>query len=142
VPDEPLSTLDRAPARSTGQGPSTAHKIAAIINVAGAVFGIIWALPVLQGGAADSDQVPYPVVILGFVLGILSVVSSYGVWKRQRWGVVLTIVLNAISFISGAPGILFGPTAFLVISSIVGCAANIVVIYLLLRRGSARGVRA
>lgn len=140
MPDEPTSTLDRAPVRTAG--PSTAHKVAAILNVAGAVFGIVWALPVLQGGAADSDQVPYPVVILGFGLGILCLVSSYGVWKRQRWGVVLTIVLNAISFISGAPGILFGPTAFLVISSIVGCAANIVIIYLLLRRGSARGVRA
>lgn len=141
MPEELTRTRDSAPTRSAG--PSTAHKIAAILNVAGAVFGIVWALPVLQGGAADSDQVPYPVVILGFVLAILCLVSSYGVWKRQRWGVVLTIVLNAISFISGAPGILFGPTAFLVVGSVVGCVANIVIIYLLLlRRGSARGARA
>jgi hypothetical protein len=142
VSDETMSTLDRAPARSAGQGPSTAHKIAAILNVAGAVFGIVWALPVLQGGAGDSDEVPYPVVILGFALSILSLVSSYGVWKRQRWGVVLTIVLNAVSFVSGAPGILFGPTAFLVVGSIVSCAVNVLIVYLLLRRGSARGARA
>ena len=140
MPDDPTSTLDRAPVRTAG--PSTAHKVAAILNVAGAVFSIVWSLPVLQGGAADSDQVPYPVVILGFVLAILCLVSSYGVWRRQRWGVVLTIVLNAIGFISGAPGILFGETTFLVVGSIVGCVVSLVIIYLLLRRGSARGARA
>jgi uncharacterized membrane protein (DUF2068 family) len=142
VPDEPLSTLDRAAARSADRGPSTAHKTAAVLNVLNALFTIVWSLPVLQGGAADSDQVPYPVVIFGFVLAVLCLVSSYGIWKRQRWGVVLTIVLNAVSFISGAPGILFGDSAFLVVGSVVGCALNLAVIYLLLRRGSTRGTRA
>jgi hypothetical protein len=118
--------------------PTRSHAIAAILNVVFSVFGIIWSLPVIQGGAPGSDQVPFPIVVFGFALGLLGMVSSYGVWQRQRWGVVLTIVINALSFISGAPGILFGPSAFLVISSIVGCLANVAIIYLLLRRAPAQ----
>jgi hypothetical protein len=118
--------------------PTRPHAIAAVLNALVSVLGALWALPVIQGGAAGSDQVPFPVVVFGFVLGILGVVSSYGVWRRQRWGVVLTVVINALSFISGAPGIIFGPSAFLVVSSIVFAVANLVIIYLLLRRAPAR----
>jgi uncharacterized membrane protein (DUF2068 family) len=118
--------------------PSTSHAVAAVLNVAFSVFSVVYSLPVIQGGAANSDEVPYPIIILGFALGIIGVISSYGVWHRQRWGVVLTIVVNVVSFLTGAPGIIFGPTAFLVIGSIVGAVANIVIIYLLLRRSSVR----
>jgi hypothetical protein len=122
-------------------GLTHAHAAAAILNVIGSVFVIVWSLPVMQGGADNSDQVPWPIVILGFVLGILGLVGSYGIWARQRWGVVLTIVLNVISFITGAPGILFGGSAFLVIGSIVGCLVNVVIVYLLLRRRPSPVVR-
>ncbi len=120
-----------------GARPSKPHAIAAILNVLMGVFGVAASLPELSGGKGNTDGVPWGIVVLAFVLAILSFVSSYGVWRRQRWGVVLTIVINAVSFISGAPGIIFGPNAFLVISSIVGCIVNVVIIYLLLRRSPA-----
>ncbi len=133
----PIETYDRHRDREAtvpiSERPTRRHAIAAVLNVAISIFGVIFALPVMQGGAANSDQVPFPVIIFGFALSLLGLVSSYGVWRRQRWGVVLTIVINALSFISGAPGILFGPTTFLVVGSIVGCIVNVVIIYLLLR---------
>jgi uncharacterized membrane protein (DUF2068 family) len=101
----------------------------------------VLALPVLQGGAqaaSDSgDQPPFVVVVLSFVLAVVGIVSSYGVWQGQRWGVVLTIVVNALSFLSGVPGVAFGPTTFLVVGSVIGCAVNILIVYLLLRRSPA-----
>ena len=58
-----------------------------------------------------------------------------GAWAGQRWGVVLTIVMNSLSFIIGVPGIFFSGRAFLEVTSVLGCIANVVVIVLLLRRG-------
>jgi hypothetical protein len=135
-----LTLPPEAPA-DRGRRLSRSHAAAAILNAAAAVFGVVYSMPVLAGGQADSDQVPWPIVVISFVGCVLCLVSSYGVWRGQRWGVVLTIVLNAIAFITGAPGIVFGPSAFLVVGSIVGCALNIVVVYLLLRRGPARRAR-
>lgn len=123
---------------------SPAHRTAAILNVAVCLFGFLFALPVLQDGAeaaADSgDQPPFAVIVISFVLAVVGLVSSYGVWQGQRWGVILTIVVNALSFLSGVPGVAFGPTTFLVVSSIVGCAVNVLIVYLLLRRSAAPSV--
>jgi hypothetical protein len=117
---------------------STAHTAAAVLNAVLSLISVALALPLLPQGAdqtaAAGDQPPFAIIVLSLVLGTVGLVSSYGVWQGQRWGVVLTIVVNALSFLSGAPGIVFGPTAFLVIGSVIGCAGNILVIYLLLRR--------
>jgi hypothetical protein len=117
---------------------STAHTAAVVLNVVLSLVSVGMALPLLQQGAdktaAAGDQPPFAIIILSLLLGTVGLVSSYGVWQGQRWGVVLTIIVNALSFLSGAPGIVFGPTTFLVVGSLIGCAANILVIYLLLRR--------
>jgi uncharacterized membrane protein (DUF2068 family) len=120
---------------------STAHTAAAVLNAVLSLVGIVLSLPVLQQGAdqtaAAGDQPPFAIIIVSLVLGTVGLVSSYGVWQGQRWGVVLTIVVNALSFLSGVPGIVFGPTTFLVVGSVIGCVANLLVIYLLLRRTAA-----
>jgi hypothetical protein len=116
----------------------TQHRVAAVLSVAYAVFSIVWSLPVISGGSHDNkSSVPWGVIIVGFVIAVVICVAAYGVWTGQRWGVVLTVVMNALSFILGAPGIIFGDSAFLVVSSIIGCLANVAVIVLLLRRSRA-----
>ena len=131
-------TRSDAPARTRR---STAHSVAAILNLVVSVFTIAFSLAPLQDGAKATneagDQPPFVIILLAFVLAVVGVVSSYGVWQGQRWGVVLTIVVNALNFLSGVPGVAFGPTTFLVVSSVIGCALNVVIIYLLLRRRSA-----
>lgn len=120
---------------------STEYTVAAILNLLLSLAGIGFSLPVLFQGSADAaaggDQPPYGVIVLSFALGIVGVVASYGVWKMQRWGVVLAIVVNALNFLSGLPGVFFGPTAFLKVGSVVGCVLDVVIIVLLLRRRSA-----
>jgi hypothetical protein len=116
---------------------STAHTVAAVLNLVLSLLGIAFSLPYLWQGAAASGgegQPPYAVILLSLILGVVGVISSYGVWTGQRWGVVLTVVVNALNFLSGVPGVIFGGSAFLVIGSIVGCVGNIVIVYLLLRR--------
>ncbi|MFI7589227.1 DUF2127 domain-containing protein [Spongisporangium articulatum] len=131
-------TADSSTAALTPR-PTTSHATAAVLNVVLATLTVITVLPELnKGQAGNDDGVPWGIVLLAFVLAILMFVSSYGVWARQRWGVVLTIVLNVLSFIFGAPGIIFGGSAFLVIGSIVGCVLNIAIVYLLLRRTPAQ----
>jgi hypothetical protein len=114
----------------------TPHKVAVVLSVTFAIFSIVFALPVINGGSSDNGSgVPWGVIIVGFVIAVITCVAGYGAWTGQRWGVVLTIVMNALSFIIGAPGIVFGGTAFLVVSSIVSCMANAAVVVLLLRHG-------
>jgi uncharacterized membrane protein (DUF2068 family) len=102
------------------------------------LVGVGFALPALflgSDGAADAgDQPPFGILVLVFAVSLIGIVSSYGIWKVERWGVVLAIVVNAVSFLSGLPGVFVGPTAFLKVGSAVGCVANIVIVWLLLRR--------
>jgi hypothetical protein len=115
---------------------STQHKVAVGISVAYALFSIIYSLPIINGGENDNGSgIPWGVVIVGFVFAVITCVAAYGAWTGQRWGVVLTIVMNALAFIVGAPGIFFSGKMFLEITSVLGCVANVVVIVLLLRRG-------
>ncbi len=120
---------------------STEYSVAAILNLLISLAGIGFALPVLFQGSTDAaasgDQPPFGIIVLSFALAIIGVVASYGVWKMQRWGVVLCIVVNAVNFLSGLPGVFFGPTAFLKIGSVVSCVVNVVIIVLLLRRRNA-----
>ena len=120
---------------------SPAHTAAAVLNLAVSLLGVALSLPILPQGAAATeqagDQPPFFIIILSLVLGTVGVVSSYGVWRGQRWGVVLTIVVNALSLLSGIPGVVFGPTTFLVVVSVIGCLLNVAIIYLLLRRRAA-----
>jgi uncharacterized membrane protein (UPF0136 family) len=117
---------------------STQHKVAIAISVAYALFSIVFSIPAINHGeSGNTSGVPWGVLIVGFVIAVVVCVAAYGAWMGQRWGVVLTLVMNALSFIIGAPGIFFAGKAFLVVSSILGCVANLVVIVLLLRRGRA-----
>jgi uncharacterized membrane protein (DUF2068 family) len=133
------TTAPTGPSRTARR--SGAHTAAALLNLVLSLVAIGLSMPYLWAGASASDaagQPPFFIIVLSLVLGVAGVVSSYGIWVGQRWGVVLTIVLQALNFLSGAPGIVFGGSAFLVIGSIVGCIANVVIVYLLLRRRGAR----
>lgn len=120
---------------------STNYTIAALLNLALSLEGIVFALPALFDGAdatnKSSDAPPFFIVVLAFALGVIGLVSSYGVWKSQRWGVVLTIVISALNFLSAIPGVPFAPNMGLRIAAILTCVAAIAIIWLLLRRRKA-----
>lgn len=117
---------------------TTALKIAAILSLLTAVYSLIDALPYLARGAADLNQAvdspPSVVIVLVFALAIVKIVAAYGAWHKQRWGVVLTLLANALDTLVGVPGILFGPTPYLRIGSIIMTILGIVIIVLCLWR--------
>lgn len=105
------------------------------LNVAVAVASIAYALVFLPRGADQGDgAVPFPVIVIGLVLGVLGLMSSYGLWRKERWALVLTLVVQVLQIITGAPGVAFGPDAFIRISSVVLLVVNVAVVVLLLRR--------
>jgi uncharacterized membrane protein (DUF2068 family) len=112
--------------------------IAALLAGLLSLANTIVALALLPQGADkinhSSNQPPYAVILIEVVVGLVGMVAAYGVFRTQRWGVILTLVLMVINVLISVPGIPFGPTTFDKVSSAVGLVVAAVVIYLLLRR--------
>ena len=91
----------------------------------------------LPRGAADLDVIsnspPYFVMVITTLIGALGLISAYGVWRSQRWGVILTIVLRAVDGLLALPGIFWAPTASLSVMATIGVIVSVAIIVLLLR---------
>ncbi|HMO58925.1 MAG TPA: hypothetical protein PKA05_01240 [Roseiflexaceae bacterium] len=112
------------------------YTIAAILNGLISLIGIILLVPLLTAGQSAIDQAqatpPFFIILLGGFTAVLGLASSYGVWKVQRWGVILTIILRALDVLSAAPGLLFAPDMTWRLMAVVGVVSGILVIALLL----------
>ncbi len=88
-------------------------------------------------GAVVTDQAgdspPYVVLVLTIILGAVGIVAAYGVWRAQRWGVILTIILRVVDSLSALPGLL-SPNVGLQLLALTGITLSALVIFLLLRR--------
>jgi hypothetical protein len=82
------------------------------------------------------------VILLEIVIGLIGLVAAYAVYRTQRWGVILTLVLMIINVLISLPGIPFGPTTFDKVSSAVGLVLAGGAIYFLLRRDTRVATRA
>jgi len=60
--------------------------------------------------------------------------SAYGAWYGQKWGIWLTVVTEALNGLLALPGVLFAPTESLRISAIVSVLVPLFVIFALLHR--------
>lgn len=114
------------------------YTIAAVLAGLLSLANTIVALVLLPQGADkidhSSDQPPYVVLLIEVVVGLIGVVAAYGVYRTQRWGVIMTLVLMVINVLISLPGIPFGPTAFDKVGSVVGLLVAAAAIYFLLRR--------
>ena len=117
---------------------ATAVKTAAVISFLSAVFSILASIPLLAQGAEVIDQSmdapPYFIIVLGFTLGIVAVIAAIGAWKQQRWGVILTIIINLLNGLSAAPGIFIAPQLWLTIAATVTVILSILITVLCLWR--------
>jgi uncharacterized membrane protein (DUF2068 family) len=117
---------------------ATALKIAAVLSFLLGVYSMINMSSYLVRGAADltqaGDAPPYFIVILAFALAVVKIVAAIGAWQNQRWGVVVTLLANALDTVSAVPGLLFAPTTYSQISASIGTIFGIVIIVLCLWR--------
>ena len=111
------------------------YTVAAILQLLISLIAIVFAFPILFQGAAavdqGGDQPPFFIIVLAFSLGLLGLVSAYGVWRNQKWGVILTIVLRAVDSLSALPGLTV-PSLELKIAASFGIAISVAIIVLLL----------
>jgi hypothetical protein len=110
---------------------------AAVINAIISMIGLAVSIAPLplgaDGAAAQGDQPPFAVLILGVVLGVLGVVGSLGIWRGLRWGAFLTIGVRALDGLGSLAGVA-ADSLVLRSLAILSVVAAVLVIYLLLRR--------
>ena len=82
---------------------------AALIQLAVSLWAVGDALNDLRQGAALAGEIPigafYFFQALWLIIGLVGIVSAYGVWKNQRWGVILTMVTRGFEGLFALPGI-------------------------------------
>ncbi len=113
-----------------------ALKIAAILSILMNAFSLVNSLPLLAQGAAIDNQnqnsPPYTIILMAVLMAVVGIIGAYGLWKQQRWGIVLTIVANLVNGLSAAPGILFAPQPGLMVLATATVVITIVIIVLCL----------
>src|SRR5215210_7095236 len=77
--------------------------VAAILLVLLSLFDFPWPYELLFPGA---EAPPAFLIYSGYVVGI---VAAVGLWMLKPWSYWTTIVVSALNFLLGAPGVVFAP---------------------------------
>jgi uncharacterized membrane protein (DUF2068 family) len=123
---------------STNSPRSLSHSkaAAAVLNALISAVGLVVSIAPLHlgsdGASAAGDNPPFAALVMGVVLGVLGLVGSFGIWRGERWGVILTIGVRSLDGLASLAGVFTGDTTLRVLAlvSVIGAA---VVIFLLLR---------
>ena len=87
-----------------------ALSVAAILLVLLSLFDFPWPYEILFPGV---EEPPAFVIYSGYVLGIVGLVVTVGLWMLKPWSYWATIVVCVLNFLFGLPGLLFAPGAAL-----------------------------
>ncbi len=117
---------------------TAAVRTAAVLSVLMSIVSIATTLPLLARGATgvaqSTDSPPYAILMVGLLTGVIGIVAAYGAWNQQRWGIILTLLVNLVNGLGAVPGILFAPQPGLVITAVVTVVVSILIIVLCLWR--------
>lgn len=119
------------------------YRIAVALHAIFCLVAVVTVFPILVGGpdaAGVFSGIPQVVIVLGGLLATAGLVSAYGAWRLQKWGVWLTIVVRALDGIAALPGLLFAPSEPARISAIATVVLGIFVIVVLLQRPKAQAL--
>src|SRR5215204_6396377 len=104
--------------------------VAAILLVLLSLFNFPWPYELLFPGA---EEPPAALLYSGYVVGVVDLVAAVGLWMLKPWSYWTTIVVSALNFLLGLPGVLLAPGAALkaVIAVTVVVAILIIVLVVL-----------
>lgn len=86
-------------------------RAAAIVAVVIAIVSIaIFDLPALAKGSADSSD-PFALVLGSFATDVLALIAAYGAFRRQRWGVIVLVVVVSFWAFQAAAELIDGDAA-------------------------------
>jgi hypothetical protein len=112
-------------------------KAAAIINAVISVIGLIVSIAPLSlgsdGASESGNNPPFAVLVVGVILGVLGLMGSFGIWRGERWGTILTVAVRGLDGVSSLFGV-FADDLSLRMLAILSVVAAAAVIFLLLRR--------
>src|SRR3569623_2139997 len=123
---------------------SRSYLLAAVLQALLSLADLATSLNNLPRGAVATDRAgdspPYAILLLAVIVGAAGLVAAYGVWRGQKWAVILTILLRTLDGLAALPGLLV-PNLSLQILAGVGVALSALGIGLLLLRdtSAARG---
>ena len=89
-----------------------ALSVAAILLVLLCLFDFPWPYEILFPGV-DPSGPPAFILYSGYVVGVVGLVAAVGLWMLKPWSYWTTIVVCALNFLLGAPGVVFAPGAAL-----------------------------
>lgn len=114
-------------------------KIAAVLSVLVALVGLaLYDLPNLPQGPAGVDD-PYALVVLSFASDVLAFVAAFGTWRREKWGIVLLIVVNAFWVVQAVTTMVNPAQSGDTLFALVMLAVHAVTIWCLLARSAVAG---
>ena len=111
--------------------------VAAILLVLLSLFDFPWPYELLFPGV---EAPPAFLNYLGYVVGIVGIVAAVGLWMLKPWSYWTTIVVCALNFLLGAPGVIFAPGATLKALIAVTEVVAILIIVLVVRPDSRRAL--
>ena len=111
--------------------------VAAILLVLLSLFDSPWPYELLFPGV---EAPPAFLNYLGYVVGLVGIVAAVGLWMLKPWSYWTTIVVSALNFLLGAPGVIFAPGATLKALIAVTEVVAILIIVLVVRPDSRRAL--
>jgi hypothetical protein len=104
-------------------------RTAAVLSVLVAAFGLAaYDLPNLFKGAAESEDA-YGLVLGSFASDVVAFVAAYGAYRRQKWGVVLLLVVNSYWIVQAITTLLFSDKSGDAVFSLVMLAIHVVTVW-------------
>ena len=120
-----------------------ALSVAAILLVLLSLFDSPWPYEILFPGL--EEEPPAFVIYSGYVLGIVGLLVAVGLWMVKKWSYWATIVVCALNFLLGAPGVVFAPgvalKALIAVTEVVALLIIVVVVLPSSRRALATAER-
>ncbi len=86
--------------------------IAVVLHALLGLAAIFIIIPEMTGAVSPDEGPPMFITVTALIIGILSLVSAWGVWQGKKWDQISTIALRALDGLSAAPGIVFAPNYF------------------------------
>jgi hypothetical protein len=88
------------------------------------------------------EEPPAFVIYSGIVVGIVGLIVAVGLWMMKAWSFWATIVACVLNLLSGAPGIVLGPTAGIQLLSAVLVVVTVLIIVLVVLPTTRRALAA
>jgi hypothetical protein len=104
--------------------------VAAILLVLLSLFNFPWPYELLFPGA---EEPPAALLYSGYVVGVVGLVAAAGLWMRKPWSYWTTIVVCALNFLLGAPGVVFAPgVALKALIAVLEVVAILIIVFVVL----------